>query len=190
MVEYQEDTITSKVAEIINNIIKEEKLPFKGADVQVRDSKGLRPDLIIKDLQNQVHCVWESKRPFIAVMQPSLYSKALLYASNESVPYFVTFNLRGLVLWKTFDPHKRLEQRRMKIYKVSSRVKKLEDIDRADVKKNLRKALRMFLIDLANTLKGKEDEILPTLSIDNVLIEYLRDVIHAVEIPLSDSLKN
>lgn len=184
---YTEPSISSKVSKLIDQIILERQMPLVGSDVELKDSIGKRPDIIIFREAGFPFCAWETKRPKQSAYQVELFTKAKKYAETEGLPYFVTFNMNTLVLWKTFEEGVKLVDRRFKEYKIGN-ISSLEEFDKINYQKSLIKSLTEFLMDLSLLLKGESEKILPKLSIDTIFIKFLHDLIESMKWPLYNSL--
>jgi hypothetical protein len=182
-----ERSVASDIKEKINNIIKKKKLPLGEAKVEQIDSKGHQPDIIIYNNMKQPFCTIEIKRPFIAPYQVGLFEQAHGYAETEGLDYFASFNCNTLILWKTFVKDVPLLNRRYKEYRIL-RIKKLEELEKTANKKALLVGLEQFLLDLTALLTKRPEEILPSLKLDEIFINYLHSLIDSMHIPLSESL--
>ncbi len=183
-----EPTAASEIKELINQIIQEENLPLDSAKVELMDSRGHRPDIIIFDRLNKPICAIEVKRPFISPYQIELFEQALQYANTEGIRFFATFNFNTLVLWETFKEGVPIRDRRYKEY-FTADIIDLHDLLQLSVKNNIKKGLREFLQDLVKLQVAKKtEEILPTLEFDKIFIDYLHSLLNSMKIPLVTEL--
>ena len=91
-------TVSSDIKELINQIIKEGDLPLGDARVELKDSRGNKPDIVIFNTIGKAICVIEAKRPFISLYQIELFNQAFGYADTEGIKFFATFNFNKLVV--------------------------------------------------------------------------------------------
>jgi len=95
--------------------------------------------------------------------------------------------MNSLVLWRTHEIGVPLKNRRQKKYEIAH-IKTMGEVEKADVKSAIYREFRNFMIDLTEIQLGKGEKILPVLSFDFIVIEYLRDFIRTLKIPISESL--
>ena len=188
MYKASENTVSARVAEIMNMIITEKDLPFYRADVFLQDAKRKEPDIIIRRMDKTAYCAWESKRPQVPVYQVELFKQARGYAERAGLPFFVTFNLKKIVLWHTFEEGVPLTDRRFKEY-VIGEIESLEQFDNPKFLDQLKTTLTEFLMDLTYSIEKKTEDILPSLPLDTIFINYLHSLIEAIKIPLISSIE-
>jgi hypothetical protein len=188
---YVEDTIRQRLVEMINEIIKEEDLPLDRADVQIEKKlpKGqlIRfPDIVIwKTVRIKPVCHIELKDP---TQGWSPYDYELINDAQAKAnlpptsPFFATWNVNELVLWKTYEEAISWEEKRKSRYELV-KIKDLREMDDPDVQKKIKEGLRKFLIELVQLLEGKKE--LPTIPIDEFFIYSLRNIVDASYYPIA-----
>jgi len=193
---YVEDTIRGRLVGWMNEIIKEKNLSFDYVDVQIKisysDGKTRRfPDITIWEKKGVTPaCLIELKRPegwtpYDSVLINDAQSKVM--NASPQVPYFGTWNINELVLWKTFDPEaKSLIDRRKARFEVVS-IKKLEEIDKPEVEQKIKKFLEKFLRELEDIYYERKD--IPKIPIDEFFIFNLRSVVDSFSFPISEKIK-
>lgn len=194
--EQEERWIQGRILVWMNDIIREEKLPFDRVDQEYKvliTLHGKRyPDLIVwrDKKQNKIACVIELKRPIIDAYDDSLVSGALLKANALGAPFFATWNVNKLVLWETFTQGTTLLDRRLKNYDITE-IKYSSEIERKA--NEIKNGIRQFLIDLAEFYElkvvKKKKFVIPKLYPDEIMVYRLRSAIEIIYIPLFGSLK-
>jgi len=180
----------------MNEVIKEENLPFDGVEQEYKviiTLEGRRyPDLIIwKDKKkNQIACVIELKRPIVDAYDDNLVSDALLKANVLGSPFFATWNVNKLVLWETFAEGTSLLDRRLKNYDVTE-IKYSSELEKKVYE--IKSAIKQFLSDLAEFYEvkvvKKEKFAIPKLYPDEIMVYRLRSAVETIYIPMFDALK-
>jgi hypothetical protein len=192
---YVEDSIRQRIVEWINRIIEEEKLPFDRADAQIeiRYPDGSRrkfPDIVIwKERLRKAVCLIELKKPSWSPLDWYLINDAQSKASIASpqIPYFATWNINELVLWKTFEEEAiSWEERRKSIY-TTARIKDLREIDYPEVETRIKESIRKFLKDLVEIYIEKK--VLPTIPVDEFFIYSLRTIVDSLYFPITLEIK-
>ena len=192
---YVEDSIRQRIVEWINRIIEEEKLPFDRADAQIeiRYPDGSRrkfPDIVIwKERLRKAVCLIELKKPSWSPLDWYLINDAQSKASIASpqIPYFATWNINELVLWKTFEEEAiSWEERRKSIY-TTARIKDLREIDYPEVETRIKESIRKFLKDLVEIYIEKK--VLPTIPVDEFFIYSLRTIVDSLYFPITVEIK-
>ena len=192
----EERWIQGKILVWMNEVIKEENLPFDGVEQEYKvvvTLKGKRySDLIVwKDKKkNQIACVIELKRPIMDAYDDSLVSDALLKANALGSPFFATWNVNKLVLWETFAEGTSLLDRRLKNYDVT----KIKYPSELEKKVNeIKSKIKQFLTDLAEFYEikvvKKEKFAIPKLYPDEIMVYRLRSAVETIYIPMFDALK-
>jgi len=188
---YVENTIRQRLVEMINEIIKEEGLPFERADVDVEkklpDGQSRRfPDIVIwKSVRIKPVCHIELKdptqgwTPYDWELINDAQSKANLPPTSL---FFATWNVNELVLWKTYEEATSWEEKRKSRYEFV-KIKDLREMDDPEIQKKIKEGLRKFLKELAEFLEGKKE--LPTLPIDEFFIYSLRNIVDASYYPIA-----
>jgi hypothetical protein len=192
---YVEDSIRQRIVEWINRIIEEEKLPFDRADAQIEircpdGSKRKFPDIVIwKERLRKAVCLIELKKPSWSPLDWYLINDAQSKASIASpqIPYFATWNINELVLWKTFEEEAiSWEERRKSIY-TTARIKDLREIDYPEVETRIKESIRKFLKDLVEIYIEKK--VLPTIPVDEFFIYSLRTIVDSLYFPITLEIK-
>ena len=198
MQRYEQDErwIQGKILVWMNEIIKEENLPFDCVEQEYKvivTLEGRRyPDLIIwKDKKkNQIACIIELKRPTIDVYDDELVSDALLKATALGSKFFATWNVNKLVLWETFAEGASLLDRRLRNYDVTE-IKYPSEIEKKA--NEIKSKIRQFLKDLAEFYELKVVKkvkfAIPKLYPDEIMVYRLRSAVETVYIPMFDALK-
>jgi len=188
---YVENTIRQRLVEMINEIIKEEGLPFERADVDVEkklpDGQSRRfPDIVIwKSVRIKPVCHIELKdptqgwTPYDWELINDAQAKANLPPTS---PFFATWNVNELVLWKTYEEATSWEEKRKSRYEFV-KIKDLREMDDPEIQKKIKEGLRKFLKELVEFLEGKKE--LPTLPIDEFFIYSLRNIVDASYYPIA-----
>ncbi|MFZ3136510.1 MAG: N-6 DNA methylase [Thermodesulfovibrionales bacterium] len=146
----------SQVTSWLNEFLKEGSYPFEVASsdpsLKVEDKKTKFPDVQIW-LNRKAHqgfCGWELKTPTTPVDDQDLLSNAAEKARAMHADYFVTWNMRDAVIWRT--PHWTEEVsriHRLNTYATISQVTKPDDL---------------WVVSKQELLKAKAKEILNDLS--------------------------
>jgi methylase of polypeptide subunit release factors len=184
-VKYVENTARQILVEIINEIIKEDNLPFERADVDVEkktpDGKLKKfPDIVIWTSLNKPACHIELKdptqgwSPYDWEVVEDAQLKAILPPTS---PFFATWNINELALWKTHEEATSWDEKRVSIYELV-KIRDLKEIRDPEVQKRIKEGLRKFLKDLAELIEGKKE--LPKLPIDEFFIHSLRNFVDNV----------
>jgi type I restriction enzyme M protein len=105
-----------RVVEMMNNIIRDRGLSFERADAEQSVAVGRRThlyfDAVLWKSRDIAVCEMELKRPFVDVADFELVNNAATKANAIGAPYFLTWNVRDLALWRTFEEGKPLLERR------------------------------------------------------------------------------
>lgn len=190
---YGEDTVRSRLRDWLNEVIKEEALPYGGCDVQIKAqvlSKQLYIDLIlwkVNAVGSQSACIIELKIPCgWTPLDDELVEDALDKASksNFSCEFFGTWTVNEFVLWQTFDTTSILERRKA-YYRVTN-IKKPSEIDRPEFKAAIRKFASQFLRDLSRF--EKKEVLLPTIPVDEFFIILLRSIVDGFSQPIAEEI--
>lgn len=189
--------LQGKLLLLLDEIIKEKKLPFDGVEQEVKaifadGTKGFIDLVIWKDKKKQIPaCIIELKVPIVDVYDGKLIEDALRKATNKQAYFFATWNLNRLVLWETFKPQTILFDRRLKQYDFVD-VKRATDIERTQVYAKLKKGLESFLSELAEFYELKiakpKVSVFKPLYPDEIMVYRLRSAIDAAYIPISDEI--
>jgi len=200
--DYVENSVRQIIVEIINEIIKNEKLPFERADSDVElnsfdvelKSKGLKRHPIFADIvlwekgkvlqKEGAALVIELKQPMYNPLDEEIVEKAFVYAGKLGAPYFATSNMQNIVLFSSSE-RAPLMDRRKGFYKISS-IAHPNDVRREDVRKKMEDGLRNFLLKFTEIYTGKE--VLPTIPVDEFFVYNLRTLVDSLSTPLTDAI--
>jgi type I restriction enzyme M protein len=196
-IQYGERWAQGLILQWINQVIKENKLPFKRADqeVQVKTAAGKvkYPDIVIwDDTGEKVACLIELKTPTISAYDEELVEDALRKSTDAGIPFFVTWNINKLVLWETFRPGTTLLERRL-LHEDVLEIKDPRELSKAEVERIMKSFLARFLQTLQayyeeKITKPPEIYVLPKLPPDEILVHYLKTAVDSLYIPVSNSL--
>ena len=194
---YRERWAQGLILQWINQVIKEQKLPFKRADqeIQVKTAVGLieYPDIVIWDKTGKkIACLIELKRPTISAYDEELVGDALKKSIDAGIPFFATWNINKLVLWETFRPGTTLLERRL-LHEDVLDIKDLRKLTRPEIEKAVKSFLAKFLKTLQvyyeeKVTKPPEIFVLPKLPPDEILVHYLKTAVDSLYIPVSNNL--
>lgn len=168
------------VVEEMNRIIAARGLAFDRVDVEqsipMGKHKKFADAVLWKRRGQEAVCEIELKRPFIDAADAELVNDAAAKANAIGARYFVTWNVRDLILWETFVPGKPLLERRAKWW---SDIVDVADV--GDLRDHHWVRIREFLVELLDTLdglynKGKQLDLLP---IDEFFVRKLSSVVSA-----------
>ena len=200
--DYVENSVRQIIVEIINEIIKNEKLPFERADSDVElnssddelKSKGLKRHPIFADIvlwkkgsvlqKGGAALVIELKQPVYNPLDEEIVEKTFVYAGKLGAPYFATSNMQNIVLFSSSEQAP-LMDRRKGFYKISS-IAHPNDVRREDVRKKMEDGLRNFLLKFTEIYSGKE--VLPTIPVDEFFVYNLGALVDSLSTPLTDAI--
>lgn len=176
---HTEWSVASVVAEWINQIVKEESLPFGQARVEKKGVDGKRPDCVLYETQgsNKTLLLVEFKQPYFDPFdQEDLKEPARKKAALRKSPYFATSNFKTLILWDTtaVNSLKKEEDQIVAKYNLSN-LENLDYIENPQYQLPIQKELKKFLYDLYRLYFKKE--IRPKLPLDEILIFRLLEKI-------------
>jgi type I restriction-modification system DNA methylase subunit len=163
-----EQTYASDLKEWINQIIKEDALPFSQAKVEIMKDKK-RADVLLYDNANNCTLIIEVKRPNEMPSDPEVKKQAYDYAQgykSQGLRVFATHNVNILIMYDA------LTQQKTDQFSITY-VKELDEYARKkdQIKESFRKILRWF----ADFLKGE-----PAKPIDESIIEILHGYIQGI----------
>ncbi|PSN87183.1 hypothetical protein B9Q00_09520 [Candidatus Marsarchaeota G1 archaeon OSP_C] len=188
---YVENSVRQIIVEIINEIIKEENLPFERADSDVKlEGPKKSPnfaDIVLwkkGGVLQQAALVIELKQPMYNPLDEEIVEKTFLYAAILGAPYFATSNMQNIVLFSSSE-NVPLMDRRKGFYKISS-IARPSDLRREDVKKEMKNGLRNFLLKFTEIYSGKQ--VLPTIPVDEFFVYTLRTLVDSLSTPLTDAI--
>lgn len=169
-------TVNAKIAEWINQIVKDKNLSLGLAEVETTiEGDRKRPDIILYERPNSqnILCCFEFKQPYFdPFSEEELKEPARKKATKRQSPYFVVSNYQKLIWYNTEKVNKVLsdEQQIYHIYDLSN-IENIDLIERPEYKRPIISNLKQFLRDLVEVYTGKIPE--PLLTIDELLIFLL-----------------
>jgi hypothetical protein len=152
---------TGDVVSWINEIIADsDGLPFKRAKTEQKQGAGShkRRDISILDLNGNIAATGELKMPdqkggttpFAAAVVKDARGKA----ESANAPYFFTWNVNALVLWKTVvAPTAEAGTKSYRHFSVTN-IKRSADANIPSVQQQVKQFLRSFLSELAAVIQG------------------------------------
>ena len=188
-----EDTIRQRLVEWINEIIKEENLPLDRADAQIEKKIGPNtirfPDIVIwKNRKTNPICHIELKPPEWSPFDWNLIKDAQDKANYPPTsPYFATWNINQLVLWKTYEEGILTWEEKKKAIYDFTRIRKLEEIDDLAVEKKIKEVLRNFLKDLVEIEEKKKE--LSKIPVDEFFIYSLRTIVDSLYFSIATEIR-
>jgi len=188
--EYTQMSFASKVAEWINQIIRDHNLGFDGADIEIKESKTRkRADVII----------WENKKVQKVALHVEIWDpltdpwgeveEAYIKATKYKAPYFVVWNITHFYCFETFKEGDFLDKLWFPHAGVPDKVTDAKTYGEAVLKyeDEIKKFLEFFLIEFDQVYKGVKPK--PALGIDEKFIYMLRGAIHSLSIPVFNYIK-
>jgi len=188
--EHTQMSFASKVAEWINQIIREHNLGFDGADIEIKEPKTRkRADVII----------WENKTAqkvslHIEIWDPltdpwGKVEDAYIKATKYKAPHFVVWNITHFYCFETFKEGDFLDKLWFPHTGVPDKVTDAKTYGEAILKykDEIKKFLEFFLIEFDQIYKGVKPK--PALGIDEKFIYMLRGAIHTLSIPVFNYIK-
>ena len=173
-------TCAAKVAEWMNDIIKEKGLPLGQAEVETtQEGNRKRVDIILFESpasQNAI-CVIETKQPYFDPLdEEELKEPTRKKATQRSAKYFATSNFQHLYWFDTerVNSLSPLEEQIQDKYSLSQ-IENLDLIEEPRYKNSIILGLERFLTDLYEVHSGKKAK--PKQAIDELLIYRLQDKI-------------
>jgi hypothetical protein len=152
-------TFCSDVAGWLNEMLSARPdLPFSRVKIEqsVRGSRKRR-DLTVYDRSSRVAITGEVKRPYmedgLSPFNEKVVEDAIKKAVKVGAPFFLTWNVNRLVLWKTDQPGMRLEDR--SIYdQTVTRVRNATDLAATAFQDDVRRGLAQFIDRAAAAFRG------------------------------------
>jgi hypothetical protein len=176
-------TCASKIAEWINEIVKDNGIPLGKAEVETT-GKGnrKRSDIIIYESPNseKILCGIETKQPFWDVFSPELVDDSRNKANQRKARYFCTCNFKKLIWWKTKeanDPTLPEEEKIVNKYDLSE-IEDLDLIESPQFSFPIKRELEHFIKKLYLVSTGKEPE--PRQPVDEFLIYRIHEKIRVL----------
>ena len=154
-----EVTFCSEAAGWMNTILDSRPdLPFSSVKIEqspLRSRK--RRDLTIFDRSGKIAITGEVKLPYMADgMSPfneSVVDDAVSKALKSGAPFFLTWNVNRIVLWKTDQPGVRLEERSID-EQLLTQVRDAKDLSAPAFQEDIRKGLKLFLDRAGAAFRG------------------------------------
>ena len=105
-----------RVVELMNNIIRARSLAFERAEAEQSVRVGVKKHMYFdgvlwKRSGQEAVCEMEFKRPYIEAADFDLVNNAAQKANAVGAPFFLTWNVRDLWLWRTFQQNVPLLER-------------------------------------------------------------------------------
>ena len=173
-------TCAAKIAEWINDIIKDKNIPLGQAEVEtMTEGDRKRVDIVIFESpsSDKILCVIEMKQPYFDPFdEKELKEPARNKASKRKAKYFATSNFKQFIWFNTERANKNLpEEEQIHDKYFLSEIEDLDLIEEPRYKKKILSGLEHFLIDLYEVYTGKKPE--PRQPIDEFLIFRLQQKI-------------
>jgi len=173
-------TCAAKVAEWMNDIIKDKNLPLGQAEVETtQEGDRKRVDILLFESpasQNAI-CIIETKQPYFDPFdEEELKEPARKKATRRRAKYFATSNFQHLIWFDTEKANslRPLEEQIQDKYSLSQ-IENLDLIEEPRYKTPIISGLERFLVDLYEIHSGKK--VKPKQAIDEFLIYRLQDKI-------------
>jgi len=156
-----ERTFQGELFRIINNIISaDENIKFtkitQEENVGQKGKARFADGKLYSSTSNRKIVSFELKNSKWDATDDILVNDAALKAMNNGYEYFVTGTPRQLVVFKTFQEGVPLNERKLKVYTISS-VRKDDDILLPSYEKEIIAKLKVFLIELSNLIHGVKE---------------------------------
>ena len=186
-------TCAAKLAEWINEIVKEKNIPIGVAEVETKTKdSGKRSDIIIYETPKNLKalCVIECKQPFWDVFNEELKEDARNKGNKRKSPYFATSNFKKLIWWNTEranNPVLPEEQQILEKYNLSE-IENLDEIENIRYREPIRKELGKFISRLYAVHTGKEPE--PKQAIDEHLVDRIHEKIRVLAYFYTDIIRD
>jgi type I restriction enzyme M protein len=173
-----EPEFNAKVVGLMNQIIREKGLGFDearmGTSVRMTGKTTTFPDGVIwESIERRAGVLlFEIKRPNYDASNIGLIEEANLKAIRLGTDYFATWNMRDLILWRTWQPRVALYERVVHWYKNIIPVKDISEVDKKENWEKIKKFLEEFLIALDQDL-FKKQKVFFGLPLDEFFIRKL-----------------
>lgn len=179
---YTEDAVRGRIVEWMNDIIKEENLPFDRADAQIEIQGRRFPDIILWETRLvRGALLLELKRPIYDAWEVG--EEALGKAWNADIQYFATWNINRFYWWDRYRKGGLYDQLCSSEEVVS--IRGLREVDR--VERSIKDFLRRFLREFYEVYYKRKPS--PLLPLDERFIVRLRSAIDAYCIPVFYKIK-
>jgi len=182
-------SFAAEVKEWINEIIKNEKLRFHCADIEIRDPDKKRGDLIVWEKRGEKAAllieIWDARTP---PWEEALDS-ALAKAWRNNIPYFAIWNLTHFYCWDALMEGDAIDKLWWPHAGVSEKVTDALTYEDAILryKESIKSYLKSFLKEFEQVYYGIRAK--PLLGIDERFIYRLRGTIYALSIPVFEELR-
>ena len=176
-----EPSFKQRIVEMINALIREHAFPFARADAEQSVRVGTRKHLFCDGLLWKVAsqtavCEMELKRPHVEAADFDLVNNAAQKANAVGAPFFLTWNVRDLWLWRTFEDHVPLLQRDCKQW---NGIVDVDDVD--DLRDSHWARINAFLLELLTELDRlyNRQEPFEGLAVDEIFVRKLASVVES-----------
>ena len=183
-----ERTFQGVINDLINTIIKEQPaIQFKHIlqeqNIGVGENR-FADGMLYSKIDNAKTILFELKNTSWDATDNTLVNDAATKAMNIGIPYFVTGTPRQLAIYQTFKENTSIQQRKVKVYQISS-IKTDNDATSEIYQSQIKNKLIDFLKDLDGLLHGTK--IIQWDSIDKVFINKLSAYILDASVSMFDS---
>ena len=169
-----------RVVELMNNIIRKRNLAFARAEteqsVRVGRKKHMYFDGVLwKRSGQEAVCEMEFKRPHIEAADFDLVNNAAQKANAIGAPFFLTWNVRDLWLWRTFQQNVPLLERDCKQW---NGIVDVDDVN--DLRESHWEKIETFLVELLDELNGlyNRQKQFVGLPVDEIFVRKLTSVVN------------
>ncbi len=186
-------TCAAKLAEWINEIARDKKIPIGIAEVETKTKdSGKRSDIIIYETPKNISvlCVIECKQPLWDVFNDELKDDARNKGNIRRAPYFGTCNFKKLIWWNTEranNPSLTEEQQIIEKYNLSE-IENLDEIENVHFREPIRKGIEKFIFKLYTVHSGQEPE--PKQAIDEHLVDRIHEKIRILSYFYTDVIRD
>jgi type I restriction enzyme M protein len=170
-----------RVVELMNNIIGERGLAFERAEAEQSVLVGRRKyvyfdGVLWKRSGQEAVCEMELKRPHIEAADFDLVNNAAQKANAIGAPFFLTWNVRDLWLWRTFQQNVPLLERDCKQW---NGIVDVDDVN--DLRESHWIKIEAFLRELLDELDGlyNRKEQFVGLLVDEIFVRKLNSVVNS-----------
>ena len=163
----------------MNGLIREHGFAFARADAEQSVRVGTRKHLYFDGLLwkrpgQEAVCEMEFKRPHVEAADFDLVSKAAQKANAVGAPFFLTWNVRDLWLWRTFEEHVPLLERDCKQW---NGIVDVDDVN--ELRETHWAKISAFLLELLSELDRlyNRRESFEGLTVDEIFVRKLASVV-------------
>ena len=174
-----EPSFKQRIVEMMNALIHEHGFAFARADteqsVRVGTRKHLYCDgLLWKEPAQEAVCEMEFKRPHVDAADFDLVNNAAQKANAVGAPFFLTWNVRDLWLWRTFEEHVPLLERNCKQW---HGIVDVDDVN--DLRDSHWTRINAFILELLTELDRlyNRQERFEGLPVDEIFVRKLASVV-------------